>query len=475
LLKDIYFTVMEKGQTKGASFNSKPYRLRIQNGCYITMETEWTSFVNPWTRQLEFVIGHHHVLKGPSNKDIFGSCVDFKDRQHQDDAVKDTDEIKNEILKMFSKIMTRPLATVKQQVSKRCKELATFMETLMNDVTCPNLKLFLPAESEIAISERGSVVLCEISPHHDYDGKTSSSTPPSYNQLNYYENLQRFFDSRPVTTAQDDLKLEQTHDSPGSRVQQVENRSTLSPVSFENVGVGSSRSGSGEHYSSASNMRMDSVTSHSSTYSSKAPKLTKDLISKHNDEMEKIMCKKYLESRMQRNANQYYRKANLYIQNAHGVKRSGSHSWKNNDVHKTSKQHYRSEVHNETNPPRPLRSQLITNTATHPPDLWPPFAASLTTLQNKQPGLPLTATASSLLAPIYYIPSRQPNNISSQESSVESPIKYLPNGIMAYPMYGGQHIVYPSPTIMYRTLPYLPEIPSAIGKKPRKSSFDVSS
>ena len=39
-----------------------------------------------------------------------------------------------------------------------------------------------------------------ISPHHEYyDSKSSSETPPSYNQLNYTENLQRFFKSKPKT------------------------------------------------------------------------------------------------------------------------------------------------------------------------------------------------------------------------------------------------------------------------------------
>lgn len=64
LLKEIYLTVMEKGQTGGASFSSKPYRFLIRNGCYITLETEWTSFINPWSKKLEFVIGHHRVLRG---------------------------------------------------------------------------------------------------------------------------------------------------------------------------------------------------------------------------------------------------------------------------------------------------------------------------------------------------------------------------------------------------------------------------
>lgn len=63
-MKETYEMVMKKGQTAGASFCSKPYRFLIQNGCYILLETEWTSFVNPWSRKLEFVVGHHRVFQG---------------------------------------------------------------------------------------------------------------------------------------------------------------------------------------------------------------------------------------------------------------------------------------------------------------------------------------------------------------------------------------------------------------------------
>ena len=47
----------------GSSFRSKPYRFRAQNGNYVLLETEWSSFVNPWSKKLEFVVGQHRVLK----------------------------------------------------------------------------------------------------------------------------------------------------------------------------------------------------------------------------------------------------------------------------------------------------------------------------------------------------------------------------------------------------------------------------
>lgn len=64
LFKDVYEMVMKKGQIAGDTFFSRPYRFLIKNGCYITLETGWTSFVNPWSRKMEFVIGNHRVLQG---------------------------------------------------------------------------------------------------------------------------------------------------------------------------------------------------------------------------------------------------------------------------------------------------------------------------------------------------------------------------------------------------------------------------
>lgn len=64
ILKKVYETVMVKGQTAGASFVSEPYRFLVNNGCYIVLKTEWASFVNPWSRELEFVIGNHIIQEG---------------------------------------------------------------------------------------------------------------------------------------------------------------------------------------------------------------------------------------------------------------------------------------------------------------------------------------------------------------------------------------------------------------------------
>lgn len=42
-------------------FEHSPVRLRCQNGDYITLDTSWSSFINPWSRKVAFIIGRHKV------------------------------------------------------------------------------------------------------------------------------------------------------------------------------------------------------------------------------------------------------------------------------------------------------------------------------------------------------------------------------------------------------------------------------
>ncbi|XP_037534886.1 period circadian protein homolog 3 [Nematolebias whitei] len=54
-------------------FEHSPVRLRCQNGDYITLDTSWSSFINPWSRKVAFVIGRHKVRTSPLNEDVFAA------------------------------------------------------------------------------------------------------------------------------------------------------------------------------------------------------------------------------------------------------------------------------------------------------------------------------------------------------------------------------------------------------------------
>ncbi|XP_054888993.1 period circadian protein homolog 2 isoform X2 [Poeciliopsis prolifica] len=58
-------------QHAGQPFDHSSIRFCAQNGEYIVLDTSWSTFVNPWSRKVSFVIGRHKVRMGPMNEDIF--------------------------------------------------------------------------------------------------------------------------------------------------------------------------------------------------------------------------------------------------------------------------------------------------------------------------------------------------------------------------------------------------------------------
>uniref|UniRef100_A0A665VSE7 Period circadian protein homolog 2 n=1 Tax=Echeneis naucrates TaxID=173247 RepID=A0A665VSE7_ECHNA len=60
-------------QYAGQPFDHSSIRFCARNGEYITLDTSWSSFVNPWSRKVSFVIGRHKVRMGPVNEDVFAA------------------------------------------------------------------------------------------------------------------------------------------------------------------------------------------------------------------------------------------------------------------------------------------------------------------------------------------------------------------------------------------------------------------
>ncbi|VTJ92197.1 Hypothetical predicted protein, partial [Marmota monax] len=42
-------------------FEHSPIRFCTQNGDYVILDSSWSSFVNPWSRKVSFIIGRHKV------------------------------------------------------------------------------------------------------------------------------------------------------------------------------------------------------------------------------------------------------------------------------------------------------------------------------------------------------------------------------------------------------------------------------
>ncbi|XP_068594052.1 period circadian protein homolog 2 isoform X1 [Cebidichthys violaceus] len=62
-------------QFAGQPFDHSSIRFCARNGEYIILDTSWSSFVNPWSRKVSFVIGRHKVRMGPVNEDVFVGTV----------------------------------------------------------------------------------------------------------------------------------------------------------------------------------------------------------------------------------------------------------------------------------------------------------------------------------------------------------------------------------------------------------------
>ncbi|XP_029946616.1 period circadian protein homolog 3 isoform X1 [Salarias fasciatus] len=82
-------------------FEHSPVRLRCQNGDYITLDTSWSSFINPWSRKVAFIIGRHKVRTSPLNEDVFAA-------QTKEDVPVTHEEIKDLQAKIY-KLFLQPV------------------------------------------------------------------------------------------------------------------------------------------------------------------------------------------------------------------------------------------------------------------------------------------------------------------------------------------------------------------------------
>ncbi|XP_024128914.1 period circadian protein homolog 2 isoform X1 [Oryzias melastigma] len=90
-------------QYAGQPFDHSSIRFCAQNGEYIILDTSWSSFVNPWSRKVSFVIGKHKVRMGPVNEDIFMSPVSA------DGHMKTMDSDVQELTEQIHRLLLQPV------------------------------------------------------------------------------------------------------------------------------------------------------------------------------------------------------------------------------------------------------------------------------------------------------------------------------------------------------------------------------
>lgn len=136
---------------QGSAFRSKPYRFKAFNGDYVTLETEWSCFIDPWSKKVESVVGRHRVLNGPLSANVFdtredevhiqnsmgdgspafgmgpGSCSDSVPSV---ECIKLQDSIKN----MLSQPVKKPHGTNDSSSAWRKRRLAAFVSNIIDTI-----------------------------------------------------------------------------------------------------------------------------------------------------------------------------------------------------------------------------------------------------------------------------------------------------------------------------------------------------
>ncbi|KAG7241627.1 hypothetical protein INR49_025547 [Caranx melampygus] len=80
-------------QFAGQPFDYSPLRMCARSGEYLTIDTSWSSFVNPWSRKVAFVVGRHKVRTSPLNEDVFTAPQGCESRVTTPDIVQLSEQI----------------------------------------------------------------------------------------------------------------------------------------------------------------------------------------------------------------------------------------------------------------------------------------------------------------------------------------------------------------------------------------------
>ncbi|XP_010886281.2 period circadian protein homolog 1b isoform X2 [Esox lucius] len=80
-------------QLAGHPFDSSPLRMCARSGEYVTIDTSWSSFVNPWSRKVAFIVGRHKVRASPLNEDVFTPALGCEVRPVTPEVVRLSEQI----------------------------------------------------------------------------------------------------------------------------------------------------------------------------------------------------------------------------------------------------------------------------------------------------------------------------------------------------------------------------------------------
>ncbi|KAK6175526.1 hypothetical protein SNE40_013973 [Patella caerulea] len=189
-LEELLHTYRRVITMKGQPFKTLKMKLKTKNNDWITVETEWSCFVNPWSNQVEIIMGKHKVISGPKDPDIFKE----KTTETSVTPTKLTELEVTNLQRKITRLLKQPVKAIAS--SSSLSEDNTGTNITSDDHFCEsNTSFALP--KAVSDSKKGESSSDIISPAESLP--TDSDTYVSYGQLNYSYNIKRFLQSRPLT------------------------------------------------------------------------------------------------------------------------------------------------------------------------------------------------------------------------------------------------------------------------------------
>uniref|UniRef100_A0A8C4DBH9 Period circadian protein homolog 2 n=1 Tax=Dicentrarchus labrax TaxID=13489 RepID=A0A8C4DBH9_DICLA len=117
-------------QYAGQPFDHSSIRFCARNGEYIILDTSWSSFVNPWSRKVSFVIGRHKVRMAPVNEDVFVAPVSTVGKMKTMDS--DIQEVTEQIHRLLLQLRPLKVFTLYPLKTSQCQFLVSISCSLFS-------------------------------------------------------------------------------------------------------------------------------------------------------------------------------------------------------------------------------------------------------------------------------------------------------------------------------------------------------
>ncbi|RWS16565.1 period circadian protein-like protein [Dinothrombium tinctorium] len=191
-LREVYETLTSESSL---SFCSNRHSFKAFNGDYVMLETDWSSYINPYSKKIEFVVGEHRVLRGPSNPDVFKETQLTCDKggRHSQDVSEEITRFQEEI-KLLLREPIKKKNCMTEQDMKRKRKLAKFVSNIIDGIGngVESFESGTPIELQCSCSDLDSPVVGELSSY-----KRSFELKVSYHEKCFLDNIERFFNSNP--------------------------------------------------------------------------------------------------------------------------------------------------------------------------------------------------------------------------------------------------------------------------------------